>query len=356
MKQEQQWLLYGAYGYTGELIARQAVKDGLKPVLAGRDDDKVAGLAQQLGLSHEVFSVADLADNSDLLKPYALVLNCAGPFSQTAEVFMDAGIAATCHYFDITGEIGVFEAAAERQRQAALANVILCPGVGFDVIPTDCMAAMLKQAMPDASHLCLGFDSRSGFSPGTAKTSVEALPQGGRIRQDGLIKQVPLAYKTRRIDFGGGQKLAMTIPWGDVATAYYSTEIQNIEVYIPASPGLVKRMKRLNWIRPVLAWSWVQNILKKRIEKTVKGPDEQARQKLTTYIWGEVSNSAGDRLQQRMQVANGYQLTVDGSLYVVKAVLSGQVLASGYHTPSTLLGADLINQLPGTQIIVLNET
>ncbi|MCX7544818.1 saccharopine dehydrogenase family protein [Marinicella gelatinilytica] len=356
MTQKQQWLLYGAYGYTGELIARQAVKDGLQPILAGRDSDKTADLAQQLGLSHVVFSVSDLAGNNDLLKSYDLVLNCAGPFSQTADIFMDACIEAQCHYFDITGEIGVFEAAAERHQPATLADIILCPGVGFDVIPTDCMAAMLKQAMPDATHLNLGFDSRSGFSPGTAKTSVEALPEGGRIREDGLIKEVPLAYKTRRIDFGGGQKLAMTIPWGDVATAYYSTEIQNIEVYIPASPRLVKRLKKLNWIRPILAWSWVQNRLKKRIEKTVKGPDEQARQELTTFIWGEVSNATGERLQKRMQVANGYQLTVDGSLHVVKAVLSSQKLTPGYQTPSRLFGADLIKQLPGTQAVMLNDT
>lgn len=351
MSKTQQWLLYGAYGYTGELIARQAVKKGLKLVLSGRDEAKTKQLANELGLSYVVFSVSDLANNTDLLKSYDLVLNCAGPFSQTAEVFLDACIEARCHYFDITGEIAVFEAAAERHQQAALAEVILCPGVGFDVIPTDCMAAMLKQAMPDATHLSLGFDSRSGFSPGTAKTSVEALPEGGRIREDGLIKQVPLAYKTRRIDFGGGQKLAMTIPWGDVATAYYSTEIPNIEVYIPGSPKLVKRMKRMNWIRPVLGWSWVQNLIKKRIEKTVKGPDEQAREKLTTYVWGEVTNPAGERIQKRLLVANGYQLTVDGSLHVVNVVLSQSDLSPGYQTPSSLLGADLIRQLPGTQDI-----
>ncbi len=354
MKQDKQWLLYGAYGYTGELIARQAVKAGLHPVLAGRDKTKTAELAAELGLTHVVFSLSDLAENNGLLNPYNLVLNCAGPFSQTAEVFLDACMRIQCHYFDITGEIAVFEAAAERHQQAVLADVILCPGIGFDVIPTDCMAALLKRAMPDATHLSLGFDSRSGFSPGTAKTSVEALPEGGRIREDGLVKQVPLAYKTRRIDFGGGQKLAMTIPWGDVATAYYSTEIPNIEVYIPGSPKLIKRLKRMNWIRPILAWSWVQNILKKRIEKTVRGPDKETREKLTTFVWGEVTNAAGERMQKRLQVSNGYQLTADGALYVIKTVLKQADVSPGYHTPSTLLGCDLIYQLPGTRDITVS--
>ena len=119
----------------------------------------------------------------------------------------------------------------------------MCPGVGFDVIPTDCLAATLKAALPDATHLALGFDSRSGFSPGTAKTSVEGLAQGGKIRRDGKIVVVPLAYKTRRIDFGDGEKLAMTIPWGDVSTAFHTTGIPNIEVYIPGSPAMVAQVR-----------------------------------------------------------------------------------------------------------------
>ncbi len=351
MKTEKQWLIYGANGYTGELIAQSAAASGLKPILAGRDENKIKSLADELNLDYRVFSVADLSADDSVLKGIDLLLNCAGPFSQTAEAVMTACIKQKCHYLDITGEVAVFEAAAAHHQEANLAGVVLCPGVGFDVIPTDCMAAMLKAQMPDASHLSLGFDSRSGFSPGTAKTSVEALPEGGRVRVDGLLKKVPLAYKTRRIDFGGGEKLAMTIPWGDVATAYYSTEIPNIEVYIPASPRMVKRMQRMNWIKPMLGWSWVQKLLKNRIEKSVKGPDEQARKVLTTFIWGEVSNAQGERLQARMQVANGYQLTIDGSLYVVKALLDDKNIAGGYYTPSKLLGADLINQLPGTQML-----
>jgi len=351
MKTDRQWLIYGANGYTGKLIAQSAAASGLKPILAGRTDNQVRPLAEQLNLDYRIFSIEDLINDDTVIKDIDLVLNCAGPFSQTADPMMAACIKHHCHYLDITGEVAVFETAASRHQEASLAGVVLCPGVGFDVIPTDCMAAMLKAQMPDASHLSLGFDSRSGFSPGTAKTSVEALPEGGRVRVDGLIKQVPLAYKTRRIDFGGGEKLAMTIPWGDVATAYYSTEIPNIEVYIPASPRLVKRMQRINLIKPILGWSWLQKFMKSRIEKTVKGPDEQARNELTTFIWGEVSNAQGERLQNRMQVANGYQLTVDGSLHVVQALLADENVIGGYYTPSKLLGADLIQQLPGTQLL-----
>ncbi|WP_154223433.1 saccharopine dehydrogenase family protein [Marinicella rhabdoformis] len=341
------WMIYGATGYSGQLIVEQAVAQGLNPVLAGRSEEKVKTLAAQYNLPFQVFSIDELAKDHGLLADMFLVLNCAGPFSQTAAIMMEACLYQKSHYLDITGEIDVFELAASLDKTAQNAGVVLCPGVGFDVIPTDCVASQLKQMMPDATQLTLGFDSRSGFSPGTAKTSVEALPYGGKVRENGVIKHVPLAFKTRKIDFGGGEKLAMTIPWGDVSTAYHNTKIPNIEVYIPASLGLVKKMKRMNFLRPILGWRWIQNIIKNKIEKKVKGPSESTRQALTTHVWGEVKNEAGDVKTLRILTSNGYELTAQGSVHIAAAMLTG-VNRSGYQTPAMLMGADLVNKLPGT--------
>lgn len=344
------WMIYGATGYSGQLIVERAVKAGLSPIVAGRSEAKVTALAEQHGLDHRVFDIQALEQSDALISGVNLVLNCAGPFSQTAEVMMQACLAQQAHYLDITGEIAVFELAASLNEAAKDRGVVLCPGVGFDVIPTDCVAARLKAMMPDATHLVLGFDSRSGFSPGTAKTSVEALPQGGKIRKGGVINTVPLAAKTRNIDFGAGEKLAMTIPWGDVSTAFHNTQIPNIEVYIPASPGLVKQLRRMNWVRPVLGLGMVQRYLKKRVDRTVRGPDAATREKLTTHVWGEVTNAAGEQRSYRIQVANGYEITADGSVLVAQALLGEHAKASGYHTPSTLLGPELVEQLPGTVV------
>ncbi len=345
---DKNWMIYGATGYSGQLIVERAVKVGMKPVVAGRSQSKVEALAKQHGLDYRVFSIDMLRESDALIGQMDLVLNCAGPFSQTAEVVIQACLKQQAHYIDITGEIDVFEYAASLDDAAENRSVVLCPGVGFDVIPTDCVAAKLKKMMPDATHLALGFDSRSGFSPGTAKTSVEALPNGGKIRKDGEIVTVPLAAKTRKIDFGDGEKLAMTIPWGDVSTAYHNTQIPNIEVYIPGSPGMVKQLKRLNWVKPLLKMGWVQNMLKKRIEKKVKGPDEATRGKLKTFVWGEVKNAAGESKEYRIQVANGYEVTADGAVLVAQALLSSHAEAKGYQTPSMLLGDDLVENLPGT--------
>ena len=341
------WMLYGANGYTGELIAREAARRDLNPVLAGRTAAKVKRLASGLGVQARIFDLENATTAKRCIDGVALVLNCAGPFSATAAPMMAACLAAHVHYLDIAGEIGVFEHSRTLDAAARAAGIVICPGVGFDVIPTDCIAASLKAALPDATHLALGFDSRSGLSPGTAKTSVEGLAQGGKVRQDGHIKSVPLAYKTRRIDFGDGEKLAMTIPWGDVSTASATTGIPNIEVYIPGSPGMVAWARRANRLKWLLGMGVVQNFMKRRIERTVKGPSAAKRESQPTFVWGEVTNARGDKRTARIKTANGYSLTVTGALAVVEHLLTHD-MPGGTYTPATLIGPDLVSRLPGS--------
>lgn len=349
---DKQWMIYGANGYTGELCAREAKARGLTPVLAGRNEDKIAALAAELGFEQRIFGLDDAQALANELRDIALVLHCAGPFSATSAPMVAACIEAGAHYLDITGEIEVFEHAQSRGRDAHNAGVVLCPGVGFDVIPTDCVAAELKAALPDATHLYLGFDSRSGMSPGTAKTTVEGLSKGGKVRQGGHIETVPLGYRTRRIDFGDGEKLGVTIPWGDVSTAWYTTEIPNIEVYIPASPGLVKNMQRMNTIRPLLGLAPVQAFLKWQVGRKVQGPDEAKRDKMPTYVWGEVENTEGDKRAARIKTANGYTVTVHGSVGVAQHLLLSSP-EGGAYTPSKLMGKDYVTQLPGSGDLVV---
>lgn len=339
------WMIYGANGYTGELIAREATRRGLKPVLAGRRRESVEALAQELGLEARAFALDDVAALTEQIQGHALVLNCAGPFSATAAPMMEACLRSGAHYLDITGEIAVFEHAQSLHARARDANVVLCPGVGFDVIPTDCVAAALKNAMPDATHLSLGFDSHSGFSPGTAKTSVEGLAHGGKVRRDGKIVTVPLAYEVRRIDFGDGEKEAMTIPWGDVSTAYHTTGIPNILTFISGSPRMIASARRANYVRLLLGLPWVQKLIKARIAKTVRGPSEEKRAQTPTFVWGEVTNAHGEKKTARIRTANGYSMTVTGSLAVVEHMMTAQP-AGGAYTPVKLVGADLVTRLP----------
>ena len=349
-----QWLLYGANGYTGELIAREAAARGLQPILAGRNAGKLAALAGELSLPHRVFALDDAGGLRRGLDAVELVLHCAGPFSATSAPMLEACLASKAHYLDISGEIAVFEHARAQDHRARDAGIVVCPGVGFDVIPTDCVAARLKAALPDATHLALGFDSRSGLSPGTAKTSVEGLAQAGRVRENGIIRTVPLAAQVRCIDFGDGEKLAMCIPWGDVSTAWASTRIPNITVFVPASPRLIANARRANHFRWLLRMGWVQSWVKSRIAKTVRGPDAETRERLHAFVWGEARNAAGTTKIARIRVANGYALTISGSLAVIDFLGLNRV-PGGYYTPSLLCGADLVQRLPGSGSLRIDQ-
>ena len=347
------WMIYGANGYTGELIAREAAARGLKPILAGRNPGKIAALADELGFKHLAFALDDPKVVASHLHGVRVVLLAAGPFSATAPCMISACLIAGVHYVDITGEIDVFELAASHDEQAKARGIVLCPGVGFDVIPTDCIAAKLKEAMPDATELSLGFDTTISLSPGTLKTTIENMPNGGKVRRDGIIQAVPQAALTRRIDFGRGAKLAASMPLGDVSTAYYSTGIKDITVYLPATRSAIVAMRLGDWMRPLMRLSLVQRVLFKLVSLTVVGPDQDARDGMPAFVWGEVVNARGERLQARVETANGYSFTVPGSLAAVQKIVQTQP-RPGYLTPSQLLGSDmsgLLGRGAGIQII-----
>ena len=342
-------MIYGANGYTGELIAREAARRRHKPILAGRSAAKVKPLADALGLEWRAFDLADPGAAARGIAGMVAVLNCAGPFSATAAPMMAACLAAPAHYLDITGEISVFEHAQTLDAEARAAGIVICPGSGFDVIPTDCIAAALKAALPDATHLTLGFDSRSGVSQGTAKTMAEGMSSGSQVRRDGRLVTVPLGYKTRRIDFGNGEKFAMTIAWGDVSTAFATTGIPNIEVYVPVSPRMAANARRMNQVRWLSGLNFVQSFVRWRIERTVTGPTVEQRDRAPSYVWGEAVNARGDKRTARIVTANGYSLTVTGALAMVEHLLERTKRTGGTFTPSQLAGADLVTRLPGSQ-------
>jgi short subunit dehydrogenase-like uncharacterized protein len=246
-----EWMIYGANGYTGHLVAAEARRRDLKPVLAGRRAGPIEKLAAELGLPMRIFGLDDAPAAASAIADMAVVANCAGPFAATSAPMIDACLTSRTHYLDITGEIDVFLAAQRRHADADAAGIVICPGVGFDVIPTDCMAAVLKEALPDASHLVLAFDARGPMSPGTARTMVRSLrlgQHGGRVRRNGVLEEVPLAQSWRRIDFAGGSARAIAVPWGDLATAWFSTGIPNIETYAAVPRAAAIASRALNWV------------------------------------------------------------------------------------------------------------
>ncbi len=349
-KPDSQWMIYGANGYTGRLCAVEAVRRGMQPVLGGRNADALAMLGKQLRLETRLFPLDDPRVVADNLGGISAMLHCAGPFSATSVPMLSACEHAHCHYLDITGEIDVFEYVHQRDAHWKRASIAAMPGVGFDVVPSDCLAAMLKRALPDATHLTLAFRSKLGkMSPGTAKTVVEGLPKGARVRRNGKLVTIPSGSLTRKIPFGGAEELAVAIPWGDVSTAFYSTGIPNIEVYTGVPKNQLRQMRMAGRLGSILKLGFVQNYLKNSIEKKVKGPNEQERAADETILWGEAKNAAGNRAAFRMTTPEGYTLTVDASLTVVKRILA-EGIAPGALTPSMAFGPDFVTTLSGVKV------
>ncbi|PYQ50071.1 MAG: saccharopine dehydrogenase [Acidobacteria bacterium] len=340
------WLLYGANGYTGELIARRARVLGERPVLGGRSADAVAALAAELGLEHRVFALDDPAAIVRGLEGVKAVLHCAGPFSRTAGPMAEACLRAGAHYLDITGEIEVFESMAAHDAAARAAGVMLLSGVGFDVVPSDCLAAHLKRRLPTATHLALGFQASAVLSRGTMTTMVENLHRGGAVRRDGRIVFVPPAWKTRVIDFGRGRVEAVTIPWGDVATAYYTTGIPNIEVYMAAPESMRWMMRLARPLARLLRTKTVQALLKSRIRSGPAGPSAEHRARARSFLWGE-ARDASAAVVSRLETLEGYELTSRTALMAVQRVVAGGV-STGFQTPAGAFGPDFILEIEGT--------
>lgn len=338
-------LLYGAYGYTGELIAEAAAERGLPFVLSGRNKEKVDALAKRLNLPGIPADLDDPASLDRALEGCSAVLHCAGPFIRTYSAMAEACFRNGVHYLDITGEIDVFEGLAALDAKAQSASVMLMPGVGFDVVPTDCTAAHLKGLLPDATHLDLAFKSVGGMmSHGTASTMVMGLGQPNLQRQNGKIVPVKMGTAELSVDFGRGPKPTAGIPWGDVSTAFYTTGIPNVATYMGVSTSGRRSLKMARWIGPLLRSKFIQRRAQKRVDAAPAGPDATARAKAFTLVWGQARNAQGKSVTTRLKTLNGYDLTVAAGLHIAERVLKGD-FRPGFQTPAGLYGPELLAQV-----------
>lgn len=340
------WILYGANGYTGALIAKAAAEQGMKPILAGRNRAAIEALAGQLGLESRVFDLDDADALAGQLEGASLVLHTAGPFSATSEPLVSACLRARVHYLDITGEISVFEACKARDAEARARGVVVMPGVGFDVVPSDCLARALAEALPGAVKLELAFRALGSMSRGTLKTMVESLGQGVQVRRGGKIETVPAGSLQHSLEFAGKPRTVVAIGWGDVSTAYHSTGIGDITVSMAMPPGQLRGLKVMRMLGSLLRRPTVIKLLQAIVGRTVHGPSEKVRESAHAELWGKVTGLDGSSVEGRLRTPGGYTTTVITALACVKRLL-GDGAEAGYQTPSSAFGAGLIRTLPG---------
>lgn len=344
---KKRWMIYGAYGYAGGLMLREAVKQGFAPVVAGREAEKLQPLAKELGLEYRAFEVRDAGPH---LREIGVLLNCAGPFSATAEPLVESCLEHGVHYLDITGEIDVFRKCYEFDAEARKRQILLLPGVGTDIVPTDCLAAMLKERLPSATRLDLALSFGTRPSVGTVKTMIESIGKGGLIRRNNRLKTVPNAYRVRKIPFQNRPQWAMTIPWGDVFTAGISTGVPDGAVYMALPKASINLVRLTNPFKGLLNTKFGQRVAKSLLGSLMKqGPDARARETERGQFWGEVYAPDGNRLEMTMSTPNVYALTAVVGIRIAAYCLD-YAGRGGYFTPSMLLGSDFIRSIPEIDI------
>jgi short subunit dehydrogenase-like uncharacterized protein len=332
-------LIYGATGFSGRLLATAAVRRGLRPVLGGRDEARLAAVAEELGgLEYRVASLSDRYALDGALRDVDAVLHAAGPFSETARPMVDACLRTGTHYLDITAEIRVIEALARRDAEARARGVMLMPGVGFDVVPSDCLAAHVARRLPGARRLAIGLTGLVFVTPASAKTLVETADYGV-VRRAGEITSTPIGSLERTFDYGSGPSPSLNVSWGDVATAWYTTGIPNIEVYVEATPlmrSVVTASRYFGWtVRsgPFQAW------LKAWADLLPDGPTEEERATRRMIVVAEAEDAGGHRVVSRIETPEAYTFTGTVGPAIASRVLAGD-LEVGFQTPARVYGAD----------------
>lgn len=340
-------LIYGAYGYTGQLVSRHAQAQGANCLLAGRREAPLQALAAELSLPHQVVALDDPQALLAVLREVRLVIHCAGPFSRTAKPMITACLAAGTHYLDITGELAVIEMLHSQDAAARTANIMVMPGVGFDVMPTDCVANRLKRLLPAADSLALAFATfGGGISHGTLTSTIERLGTGGHERRNGILQTVPMGKHGRWIDFGLKRRFVISIPWGDLLTAWLSTGIPNITTYTSGSPKLYRWLKLMPLLNPLLRTRWVRALLQRQVDRKVVGPTPAQNQNGYALVYGRATAADGQVQEVRLRTNETYLLTAQTALLVAGKLLGGDWQA-GFRTPAMQYGEELITEIEG---------
>jgi short subunit dehydrogenase-like uncharacterized protein len=245
----------------------------------------------------------------------------------------------------VTGELDVLEACADRDKEAQSAGIIVMPGVGFDVVPSDCLAAHMKERMPDATELNIAIGGKLLVSRGSARTGIEMLPKGVRARRDSelvVLNDLP----ERSFDFGGGMRPVRTLGLGDLATAFRSTNIPNITFFYEMPPSAPKVSNPGPLKRWYMGRSFMQRKLKRRVEGMPEGPNDAQRKEGYAILVGEALNAKRERVVSRLRTPEGYTMTAMAGMEILQRVLN-DTGASGFQTPSGLFGSNFITEFEG---------
>lgn len=331
-------LLYGAEGYTGRLILAEAPEE-FNVISAARHVSET-----QIGVTLPL----DLSDSAALVRALSgcdVVLNCAGPFANTWPPLIEACLETRTHYLDLCAEWAVFEELQRQGDRARERGVMLLPGVGFDVVASDCLAAHVAQKLPTASKLAIGISGLELASRGSANTILDLAGEPIRVRRAGQIAS-ERQIREASFDFGAGSRPAYAVSWGDVSTAFRTTGIPNIEVFFEATPvamGLTLANRSFGWMlrSPIL-----RRAARAQIRLLPDGPSLRERAGRRAAVVARATDDSGGLAEARLSTPEAYTFTAASAVAIVQRVMEGAI-QPGFQTPAGLLGADFVLGLDG---------
>ena len=227
-------------------------------------------------------------------------------------------------------------------------GVMLLPGAGFDVVPSDCLAAHVAARLPGAVRLRLSIGGLSKASRGTLKTMLEGVGTGTRLRRDGLIVRGDTRAR-QHADLGAGMRPTLGVPWGDVSTVWRSTGIPNVEVFFEATRQMEAMTALPAPVRTLVSLGPVARFLQGRVDRHLpRGPSAQDRASGRAAVLAEAWDASGQRAAALLTTPDPYHLTAQTAVELARLAATGSAVA-GYHTPSTAYGADFVLRFEGVQ-------
>lgn len=341
-------LVYGVSGYTGALVSCTAKEASVEHIAASRNPEKVRVHADECEVEARVFGLDDPAAVDEGLRGVSAVVNCAGPFARTAEPLLQGCLRAGIHYMDLAGEVPEHEHVQSFDEAAREAGSMLVPRVGFGVVPTECIAAILAEKVAEPARLVLSYETQGAASRGTLETVLLAIHKSGVQRVDGALIEARPGKVSRKVDFGDGKAKVVTNPWrADLISAFVSTGIGNIETYA-TFPGVARMLMRSGWL---MNRKLVQRMFRWVIRRAPEGPTAKQLASGYTRVLGELEAADGTVTRASLRGPEAYVFTARAAVAAAAQVLDGAV-KPGFQTPSTAFGARFVESIEGVEVQV----
>lgn len=341
------WMIYGATGYTGTLIAKEAVRRGHRPLLAGRNAEKLRMLAEQLGLEWCAFSLEDKSTLREATESIDLMLNTAGPFTETCEPIMDGCLAGHTHYMDISNEIFVLQAAQARHHLAEKMGVSLIPSVGFGTTASNCLARHVWAKITDPVSLELVISPYvAQRSAGAIKSTLKTIACGAYVRKNGILTAIPFGSGAKHMLITNRAHNVLPVATGDLEAAYMSTGVANICVYMPHSLNPALACFVLPIIQKLLSWDVLRQLAEQQIgRRQASHAINPVDTKQHSWVWARATDPHGNIAEARLEAGEGYNFTASASIHAVEWVLCHHSV--GAQAPAAVFGEDFVLRLEG---------